>query len=90
MVLRRPTRYSRTNTPKKVLFVIGDWNVKVRSQEIPGVTSKFGLGVQNEAGQRLIKVLSREHTGHRKHRLPITEENILQMDITRWSILKSD
>ena len=54
MVLRRPTRYSRTNTPKKVLFVIGDWNVKVRSQEIPGVTHKFGLGEQNEAGQRLI------------------------------------
>ena len=45
MVLRRPTRYSRTNTPKKVLFVIGDWNVKVRSQDILGVTSKFGLGV---------------------------------------------
>ena len=41
-------------TPKKdVLFVIGDWNAKVGSQEIPGVTSKFGLGVQNEAGQRL-------------------------------------
>ena len=39
--------------PKNVLFIIGDWNVKVRSQEIPGVTSKFGLGVQNEAGQRL-------------------------------------
>ena len=38
--------------PKKdVLFVIGDWNVKVESQEIPGVTGKFGLGVQNEAGQ---------------------------------------
>ena len=43
-------------TPKKdVLFIIGDWNVKVGSQETPGVTDKFGLGVQNEAGQRLIK-----------------------------------
>ena len=41
-------------TPKKdVLFIIGDWNAKVGSQEIPGVTGKFGLGVQNEAGQRL-------------------------------------
>ena len=44
-------------TPKKekknVFFVVGDWNVKVGSQEIPGVTGKFGLGVQNEAGQRL-------------------------------------
>ena len=41
-------------TPKKdVLFIIGDWNAKLESQEIPGVTSKFGLGVQSEAGQRL-------------------------------------
>ena len=39
-------------TPKEVLFIIGDWNAKVGSQEIPGVTGKFGLGVQNEAGQR--------------------------------------
>ena len=41
-------------TPQKdVLFIIGDWNAEVGSQEIPGVTGKFGLGVQNEAGQRL-------------------------------------
>ena len=38
---------------KDVLFIIGDWNAKVRNQDIPGVTGKFGLGVQNEAGQRL-------------------------------------
>ena len=44
-------------TPKKdVLFIIGDWNAKVGSQETPGVTGKFGLRVQNEAGQRLIDV----------------------------------
>ena len=43
-------------TPKRdVLFVIGDWNAKVGSQETPGVTGKFGLGIQNEAGQRLIE-----------------------------------
>ena len=43
-------------TPKKdVLFIIGDWNAKVGSQETPGVTGTFGLGVQNEAGQRLIE-----------------------------------
>ena len=43
-------------TPKKyVLFIIGDWNAKVGSQETPGVAGKFGLGVQNEAGQRLIE-----------------------------------
>ena len=42
--------------PKKdILFIIGDWDAKVGSQEIPGVTGKFGLGVQNEAGQRLIE-----------------------------------
>ena len=41
-------------TPKKdVLFVVGHWNAKVGSQETPGVTGKFGLGVQNEPGQRL-------------------------------------
>ena len=40
---------------KNVIFLIGDWNAKVRSQEIPGVTGKFGLGVQNEARQRLIE-----------------------------------
>ena len=43
-------------TPQKdVLFILGDWNAKVGSQETPGVTGKFGLGVQNEAGQRLIE-----------------------------------
>ena len=43
-------------TPKPhILFIIGDWNAKVGSQETPGVTSKFGLGVQNEARQRLIE-----------------------------------
>ena len=40
---------------KDVLFIIGDWNAKVGSQETPGVTGKFGLGVRNEAGQRLIE-----------------------------------
>ena len=46
-------RPSRTNTKKDVLFIIGDWNAKVGGQEIPGTTGKFGLGVQNETGQRL-------------------------------------
>ena len=41
--------------PKDVLFIIGDWNAKVGSQETPGVTGKFGLGIWNEAGQRLIE-----------------------------------
>ena len=44
-------------TPKKdVLFIIGDWNIKGGNQETPGITGKFGLGVQNEAGQRLIEL----------------------------------
>ena len=47
-------------TPKKdVLFIIGDWNAEVGSQEIPGVTGKFGPGIRNEAGQRLSR---RRHT----------------------------
>ena len=78
-------------TPKKdVLFIIRDWNSKVGSQETPGVTDKFGLGVWNEAGQRLIRVLPRECTGHSKYPHLTTQEKTLHMDITRWSTLKSD
>ena len=71
---------------KDVLFIIGDWDAKVENQETPGVTGKFGLGVWNEAGQRLIEFC----TGHSKHPLPTTEEKTLHMDITRWSTPKSD
>ena len=77
-------------TPKKdILFIIVDWNTKVGSQEIPGIADKFGLGVQNEARQRLT-VLLRECTGHRKYPLPTAQEKTLHMDTTRWPILKSD
>ena len=77
-------------TPKKdVLFIIGDWNAKVGSQETPGIKGKFGLGIRNEAGQT-DRVLPREHTGHSKHPLPTTQEKTPHMDITRWSTLKSD
>ena len=56
-------------TPKKdVLFIIGDWNAKVGSQETPGVTGKFSLGIRNEAGQ----ILPRKCTGPSKHPLPKT------------------
>ena len=54
---------------KDVLYVIGDWNAKVGNQEIPGVTLKFGLGVQNEVEQRLTVLLG-EHTSQSKHPLP--------------------
>ena len=63
-------------------FIIEDWNEKVGSQELPGVTGNFGLRVQNEAGQRLT-VLAREHTGHNKHTLPATQKRSLHLDITR-------
>ena len=71
---------------KDVLFIIGDWNAKVRSQETSGVTGTFGLGIWNEAGQRLFnRVLPRKRTGHSKHPLPTTPEKTVHMDITRWS-----
>ena len=47
--------------PKDVLFITGDWDAKVGSQELPGVTGKFGLGIQNEAWQRLTEFAKRTH-----------------------------
>ena len=79
-------------TPERdVLFIIGDWNAKVGSQETPGVTGKFGLGIRNEAGQRLIE-FCQENTLviANKHPFPTTQEKTLHMDITRWSTPKSD
>ena len=70
-------------TPKKdVLFIIGDWNAKVGSQETPGVTGKFGLGIRNEAGQRLIE-FCQENALVITNPLPTTQEKTLHMDITR-------
>ena len=78
-------------TPKKdVLFIIGDWNTKVGSEETPGVTGKFGLGIQNEAGQRLIEFCQENALVITNHPLPTTQEKTLYMDITRWSTPKSD
>ena len=74
---------------KDILFIIGDWNAKVRSQEILGVTGKFGLGEQNEVGQRLTE-FCQKCTGHSKHPFPRTQEMTLPKDITRWPIPKSD
>ena len=62
-------------TPKKdALFIKGDWNAKVGSQETPGITGKFGLGMQNEEEQRQIEICQRKCTGHSKHPLPATQE----------------
>ena len=77
-------------TPKKdVLFIIWDWNAKVGSQETPGVTGKFGLGIQNEAGQRLIQ-FCQENALVIASTLFQQHKRKLHMDITRWSTLKSD
>ena len=70
---------------KDVLFIIGDWNAKVGSQETPRATGKFGLGVQNEAWKRQIEfgqenTLVIENTLFQQHKI--------HMDITRWSIPK--
>ena len=75
--------------PKDVLFIIGDWNAKVGSQEIPGVTGKFGLGVQNKAGQRLTE-FCQESTLVMATPSSNTQEKTLHMDIAIWSTLKSD
>ena len=78
-------------TPKKdVLFIIGDWNAKVGSQETPGVTGRFGLGVQNEAGQRLTEFCqenalvitpssnnTREDSTHGHHQMANTEIRLI-------------
>ena len=66
----------------------GDWNAKIGSQEIPGVTGKFGLGIWNEAGQRLIE-FCQENALVIANTL-FQQETTLHMDITKWSILKSD
>ena len=76
-------------TPNKdVLFIIGDWNAKAGSQEIPGGTGKLGFGVKNEVGQRLTEFCQENalviaNTHFQQHK------RTLHMDITRWSILRS-
>ena len=72
--------------PKNVLFITGDWNAKAGSQETPGVTGKFGLGVQNEVGQRLIEFCqentrsssnTREDSTHGHHQMVNTEIRLI-------------
>ena len=74
---------------KDVLFIIGDWNAKVESQEITGVTGKLGLGVLNEAGQRLTE-FCQENALVIANTLFQQHQRRLHMDITRWSTPKSD
>ena len=70
--------------PKDVLFIMGDQNEKVGTQEIPGIMGKFDIGVQNEARQSL-KEFCKENTleGHSKHPLATTQGKTLQTDSTR-------
>ena len=73
MVLWRPTRFLGLTPKKDVAFIIGDWNANVGNQETPGVTSKLSLGIQNEAGQRLIEccqenVLVKTNTLFQQHK----------------------
>ena len=78
-------------TPEKdVLFIIGGWNAKVASQETPGVTGIFGLGIRNEAGQRLIEfcqenLLVIANTLFQQHK-----RRLYTSTSPRWSTLKSD
>ena len=76
---------SELTTQKDVLFIIGDWNTNVGSQEIHGVTGKFGLGAQNEAGQRLTEFCQALITANTLFQ---QNKRRLHMDITRWSIPK--
>ena len=81
-------------TPKKkkknVLFITGGWNAKGGSQEIPGVNRQVWPWSTKWSRAKANRALPREHTGHSKHPRPTTQENTLHMDITRWSIPKSD
>ena len=70
-------------TSEDVLFITGNWNAKVGNQEIPGVTGKFGLGVQNETRTKANRVFPRECTDHSKHPLPTPQEMTRHMDSIR-------
>ena len=77
-------------TPKKdVLFIIGDWNAKVGSQETAGVMQIWPWNTEWSRA-KTNSALPRKCTGHNKHPLPTTQQKTLYMDITRWSTLKSD
>ena len=79
-------------TPKKkdVLFLIGDWNAKVGSQNTPGETGKFWPWNTKWIKAKANRVLPKECMGHNKHPLPATQELILHVGISRWPIPKSD
>ena len=75
---------------KDILFIIGDWNAKIGSQENTWSNRQIWPWSTEGSRAKTNRVLPREHIGHSKHPLPVTQEKTLHMDITRWSILKSD
>ena len=78
-------------TPKKdVLFIIGDWNAKVGSQENTWRNRQIWPWNTERSRAKANSILPRERAGHSKHPLPSTQEKTLYMDITRWLTLKSD
>ena len=78
-------------TPKKdVLLILGDWNAKVGSQETPGVRGKYDLGVQNEAGQRLIEFCQENALVIANTLFQPHKRGLYTWTFTRWSIPKSD
>ena len=87
--LRTAASFIELTPQKDVLFIIGDWNAKVGSQETPGLTGKFGLGVGNEAGQRLIE-FCQENALVIANTLFKQHNRRLHMYITRWPTPKSD
>ena len=89
IVYENPQDVLELTSKKDVLFIVGDWNAKVGSQETPGVTGKFGLGVKNESGQRLIE-FCQENTLVIANTLFQQHKRTLHMDITRWPTLKSN
>ena len=78
------------NTQKKVFFIIGDWNTKTGNEEIPGVTDKFVLGVQNETGQRLTEFCQENTLVITNTHFQVIQETTLHKEIATWSVLKSD
>ena len=88
--LQSPSDLLELTPQKDVIFIIGGCNAKVESQETPEVTGKFGLGIWNEVGQRLIEFCQENTLVIANTLFQTILEITLHMDITRWSILKSD
>ena len=90
MVLWRPTRPSRTNTPKRCPFHYKGLVCKSRKSRNTWSNMQIWSWATEWSRAKANRVFPREHTGHSKYPLPTTQEKILHVDMTRWSIMKSD